>query len=213
MPTTGQVLTYDSTKAGTLADPKVVFADQASSLYAPTICAPTGMSAVDPWLRNDLSRNYSTVEVDTEARAVHLIRAPKAWTTITCATYVDVAQVNADWCEVAICKGTPGPAATVKLTRLGYADAKSALGSTGERVVSVTCAGMAAGDELWIVWSQKAGAGSIASMRAGMMVLPESGLYQYRAATQPSTMASDTQFGIKIIGEGEEPAAWVVGLG
>jgi hypothetical protein len=176
---------------------------------AQTIYFPRGQASVDEPVRTFDGLATGTIETDEECRAVYLQRTEKAFTTATVLLRVMVATtVDPVWAEVAICKGTPGPGANVKLTTLGYADATSAFTSTGVKVVSVALgANCPAGTHVWLAWACKKKDQQFNSPPDYI----QSGMFQGAKTTQPSTMAADTQFQIEP--EALEPAWACVGMG
>jgi hypothetical protein len=178
---------------------------------AQTIVTPVGVCPADYAWRIFEGYTAETAETSEQARALYLPRIGKAFDTATIAIRVVTKAVNLDHAEVAICKAVPGVGAAVKLTRLGWFNAKSAFEAGGAQVLSVSFTGAVAGDHLWIAWVQKAGQGTLATFEPAVADGIVSGMAQFRAATQLSTMTADTQFGI--LGYTVEPLWCVVGWG
>jgi hypothetical protein len=178
---------------------------------AQTIVTPRGTAPADVAFRADSAYAVETIEVSTECRALYLRRTEKSYNTATVAILIPSKASNIDWGEFAICKGLPGVRATTDLTVLGYCDAKSALIAGGSQTLSISFSACAAGEHLWLAWSQKTGQGTLAAFSPGVADALSSGLFQYKASTQPSTMGAGEKFAI--CAYTLEPLWAVVGLG
>lgn len=190
-PATGDVLTRDNALS-----PPIKWAPPAGAGKAPTIFAPVGLHPVDEAVCDLLSVSIKTVEVDEESRAVYLGRAQDAFTGAEAVLDIQTAVDKADWCEVAICKGTPvlcnGPSS---LTRIAAVDTATLFETPGPLSVDFGTVAIEAGDDLWLVWGCKIIAGgTLPAFRAMQADGLMSGVFVYASGTRPSTMTAGTSF-------------------
>lgn len=186
----------------------------AGAAYPQTILTPVGFAPADIALRTADAYLDDTAEVDEEARAVYYGRIGEKYDTATVRLRVVTAATFLTYGEVAICTGTPGLGAGVKLTRCGWANAVSAFQVGGAQTISVSFTVPGAGAHVWLAWYQKVDGGqggTLASFDPATADHLESGLGEFKATTRLSTMADGTQFGI--LGKAVEPLWAVVGMG
>ena len=138
--------------------------------------------------------------------AVYLGRADSAPTSVVVRLRVTTAAATITWAEVAIATGTPSPAGNPSLTRRGFTDVAAVVNSLGQKSITVSVSGIAAGDDIWVVFGAQATTALV--VRAGLADDLQLGGQASIAATRPSTMASPTVFTI----EGATAACPWVGL-
>jgi hypothetical protein len=153
--------------------------------FVPAPAAPIGMT-VAPATSTTLTSNSSY--------AIYLGRAGAAYTSIDSRWDVTTQAQTITWAEVGI--GT-APVITLhgaaSITRRGFTDVSASFNSTGEKTVTTTVSGIAAGDHLWaLCGSQAVTPFQILASVGGNL---SAGNHQVIAATRISTMASPTVFG------------------
>ncbi len=114
----------------------------------------------------------------------------------TTTAWVGGAAVN--WAEVGIATGTAG--ASPSLTAKYYADASASgasgfAGATGIKTTNITGVTLAAGEDIWLIWSWKIGAGGTGAVFRGLSVADDLnvGVYATRASYQPSANINSAQ--------------------
>lgn len=138
--------------------------------------------------------------------AVYMGKADAAYTSVVVRLRVTTAAATITWAEVAIATGTPAPAGNPSLTRRGLTDVAAVVNSLGQKSITVSVSGIAAGDDIWVVFGAQAT--TALAVRAGLADDLQIGGQASVAATRPSTMASPTTFTI----EGATAACPWVGL-
>lgn len=179
--TTGQVLTWNTALAAPL---QLAWADSSAALYAPTIVSPEGQTG----------SAGTTTEVSGETRCVYLCRAARAYSSAKIRYEVTTGGQAMAWGEVALFSGTPGIGAASNMKLLGYSNEAANFAGVGTYTASVA-ASIAAGTHLWVAWAAKSEA-VMPSFRCFIADSLLSGISEYCAATQPSTMADDTAFAV-----------------
>ena len=127
----------------------------------------------------------------TNCYCIYLGRVERNFNTINLAYRITTAAATITWAEVAIYKGTPtlGNNATLS-SRLGFTDVSGSWQSTGQKNTSVSVSGLAAGDDIWAVFSNSAT--TAAAVRAGLADDVNGGFFQTVTNKRPSTNASLT---------------------
>lgn len=138
--------------------------------------------------------------------AVYMGKADAAYTSVVVRLRVTTAAATITWAEVAIATGTPAPAGNPSLTRRGFTDVSAVVNSLGQKSITVSVSGIAAGDDIWVVFGAQAT--TALAVRAGLADDLQLGGQASVAATRPSTMATPTTFTI----EGATAACPWVGL-
>jgi hypothetical protein len=189
-PDTGYLLQWDSTKAGTPADPKAIWVPPPWTASAQTILTPRGQHAGDI--------TTETIEVDNECRALYLRRAEIAWTSALVGWRTTTALTGGTVGELAIAKGNPVVGAGASLTTLGSANATSKFVGSGNATLTIALTGVARGDHLWLLyWQLVNKGGTLARFRGYLADDILSGLALYASGTQPSTMSPATAFSVR----------------
>jgi hypothetical protein len=138
--------------------------------------------------------------------AVYLGRADAAYTSVVVRLRVTTAAGTITWAEVAIATGTPSPGGNAALTRRGFTDTAAIVNSLGQKSITVSVSGIAAGDDIWAIVGAQAT--TALAVRAGLADDLQLGGQASAAATRPSTMGAGTTFTI----EGATAACPWVGL-
>lgn len=153
----------------------------------------------------------STQTLATNVRAYYLGKATRAYTSVDVVWHVVTVGSSITWAEVAICSGSFVPNAGTTLTTRGFTSVAATIAAgTVNKVTTVAVSGIAAGDELWVVFgSVQTGTTPIlesfalsSSLQYGQSVAAAN------ASVRPSTMAANTAFGLNS-GDGNIIAAIV----
>ena len=127
----------------------------------------------------------------TNCYCMYLGRADRVFSSVSVRYGVTSILSGTTWAELAIYKGTPTLGSGLTMTRLGYTDTSAIWTSTGNKTTSVSCTGMAIGDDLWAVFSNSATGAT--QLRAGLVDSQlASGMFQSVTNKQPSANSSIT---------------------
>lgn len=129
--------------------------------------------------------------------AYYMGPAPLAYSSITLRYRVTTAAATITWAEVGIAY-SDGPvtiAGAATLTRLGYTDTSATVNSTGQKSTAVSVSGVVPGMHLWALFGAQATTAEI--VRGALADDLQSGFFQSRATTRPSTMGAATVFAVE----------------
>lgn len=141
------------------------------------------------------SSDLSTYEDAGLVKACYLGRACEAWTTCKIVVSVRTAGSSISWAEFAVFTGSPVPNGAAALTRVEYTDVSGIVDATGVKVVEVDVTGIAAGDDLWLVYG--ADADTMPRFQAGWSAEAFglwTGLHTMRSSSRPSTISGGSSF-------------------
>lgn len=144
--------------------------------------------------------------VTNQSNAIYLGRpdTDKALVTFRCNVVTAVATAIV-WAEVAICTSVDNIMATgADLILSGFTDVTGTFNATGNKTTEINV-NISRGAHTWLVWGSQAT--TPFALRGGLADPINSGIYQFAAATRPSTMTNPTTFTVT---GSASVAAWLV---
>ncbi len=128
--------------------------------------------------------------------AGYMGRAENAFSSIVVRFRVTTAAATITWAECAVAWSPfPTIASGINLTRLGFIDTSAIINSTGQKTVTINVSGVVPGMDLWFLNGAQATTAMI--VRGALADDLQSGFYQVRSATRPSTMSGGTGFTVE----------------